>query len=81
MANSAAACSTQGEDRFAIWAANGGSPAHPNWYYNLKANPEITVEVGAQTFTVLGGGTGRHRPSRAVAEAGGGVAEAGGGVP
>jgi deazaflavin-dependent oxidoreductase (nitroreductase family) len=53
MANSAAACSTQGEDRFAIWAANGGSPAHPNWYYNLKANPEITVEVGAQTSTVL----------------------------
>jgi deazaflavin-dependent oxidoreductase (nitroreductase family) len=39
--------------RFAIWAANGGSPAHPNWYYNLKANPRITVEVGAEAFTVL----------------------------
>jgi deazaflavin-dependent oxidoreductase (nitroreductase family) len=47
------ACSPRGEDRFAIWAANGGSPTHPNWYYNLKANPRITVEVGAQTFTVL----------------------------
>jgi deazaflavin-dependent oxidoreductase (nitroreductase family) len=47
------AASPQGEGRFAIWAANGGSPAHPNWYYNLKAYPRITVEVGAHTFTVL----------------------------
>jgi deazaflavin-dependent oxidoreductase (nitroreductase family) len=47
------ACSPRGGDRFAIWAANGGSPAHPNWYYNLKAHPRITVEVGTQTFTVL----------------------------
>jgi hypothetical protein len=33
------ACSPQGVGRFAIWAANGGSPTHPNWYYNLKAHP------------------------------------------
>ena len=39
--------------RFAIWAANGGSPTHPNWYHNLKAHPRITAEVGAQAFTVL----------------------------
>jgi deazaflavin-dependent oxidoreductase (nitroreductase family) len=39
--------------RFAIWAANGGSPAHPNWYYNLKAHPTTTVEVGDRTFPVL----------------------------
>jgi len=37
----------------AIVASNGGSPAHPDWYYNLKANPRINVEVGTQTFTVL----------------------------
>ena len=47
------ACSPRGEGRFAIWAANGGAPIHPNWYYNLKAHPRITVEVGTQTFTVL----------------------------
>ncbi len=29
------ACSPQPGGRFAIWAANGGSPTHPNWYYNL----------------------------------------------
>jgi deazaflavin-dependent oxidoreductase (nitroreductase family) len=47
------ACSPQGEGRFAIWAANGGSPTHPTWYYNLKAHPRITAEVGTQPFTVL----------------------------
>ena len=36
-----------------IVASNGGSPTHPGWYYNLKANPRIKVEVGTQTFTVL----------------------------
>jgi len=54
--------SSQEEGRFAIWVANGGSPTHPNWYYNLKAHPKITAEVGAQTFTVLAeelGGTAR----------------------
>jgi deazaflavin-dependent oxidoreductase (nitroreductase family) len=46
-------CFSRGGGRFAIVASNGGSPAHPAWYHNLKANPGITVEVGAQTFTVL----------------------------
>ena len=46
-------CSPQGDGRFAIVASNGGSPTHPDWYYNLKANARITVEVGTQTFTVL----------------------------
>ena len=47
------AYSLQGDSRFAIWAANGGSPAHPNWYFNLKAYPRIKAEVGTQTLTVL----------------------------
>jgi deazaflavin-dependent oxidoreductase (nitroreductase family) len=47
------AYSRLGEGRFAIVASNGGSPVHPDWYYNLKANPRITVEVGTQTFWVL----------------------------
>lgn len=46
-------CSPGGEGRFAIVASNGGSPTHPDWYYNLKANPRIKVEVGPRTFTVL----------------------------
>jgi deazaflavin-dependent oxidoreductase (nitroreductase family) len=46
-------CSVQGDGGFVIVASNGGSPAHPDWYYNLKANPRIKAEVGDQTFTVL----------------------------
>jgi deazaflavin-dependent oxidoreductase (nitroreductase family) len=34
-------------------ASHGGSPTHPDWYYNLRANPRIKVEVGPETFTVL----------------------------
>lgn len=29
-----------------IIASKGGAPEHPNWYYNLVANPEVTAEVG-----------------------------------
>jgi deazaflavin-dependent oxidoreductase (nitroreductase family) len=47
------ACSPRGQDRFAIWAANGGSPTHPNWYYNLKTHPQVTIELGTETFPVL----------------------------
>jgi deazaflavin-dependent oxidoreductase (nitroreductase family) len=46
-------CFSQGDGRFVIVASSGGSPVHPDWYYNLTANPRISVEVGAQTFTVL----------------------------
>lgn len=47
------AYSSQGDGRFAIVASSGGSPNHPGWSYNLKANPRIKVEVGTQTFTAL----------------------------
>jgi deazaflavin-dependent oxidoreductase (nitroreductase family) len=41
------------DDRFVIVASNGGSSTHPAWYHNLKANPRIKVELGAQTFTAV----------------------------
>jgi deazaflavin-dependent oxidoreductase (nitroreductase family) len=44
------AYSAQGRDCLAIAAANGGSPNHPAWYHNLKANPAITVELGTERF-------------------------------
>jgi deazaflavin-dependent oxidoreductase (nitroreductase family) len=44
------AYSAQGDDCIAIAASNGGSPKHPAWYHNLKANPAITVELGAERF-------------------------------
>jgi deazaflavin-dependent oxidoreductase (nitroreductase family) len=49
-------CFPLGGARFAIVAFNGGSPTHPDWYYNLKANPTIRVEMGTQTFTAIAEG-------------------------
>jgi deazaflavin-dependent oxidoreductase (nitroreductase family) len=46
-------CFPVDDERWAIVASNGGSDRHPGWYHNLKAHPEITVELGAETFTVL----------------------------
>ena len=37
-------------DRLLLIASNAGAPAHPDWYRNLLAHPEVTVEVGADSF-------------------------------
>ena len=34
-----------------LFGSNAGSPKHPVWLYNLRANPTITVEFGTETFT------------------------------
>jgi deazaflavin-dependent oxidoreductase (nitroreductase family) len=36
-----------------VFASRGGSPDNPDWYHNLKAQPEITVEYGADSFDAL----------------------------
>jgi len=38
-------------ERLLIFASKAGAPRHPDWYYNLIANPEVTVEVNSETFT------------------------------
>lgn len=40
-------------DRFLIVASKAGAPTNPDWYHNLKARPEVTVEVGTETFPVV----------------------------
>jgi deazaflavin-dependent oxidoreductase (nitroreductase family) len=37
-------------DNIVIFASKGGAPKHPDWYHNLCAHPEITVEVGGEVF-------------------------------
>lgn len=37
-------------DGFVIIASKGGSPTNPSWYYNILANPLVTVEVGTEKF-------------------------------
>lgn len=41
---------TRDGDRYVIIASKGGAPENPDWYHNLVANPELTVEVGAEKF-------------------------------
>ena len=37
-------------NRLLAIASKGGAPKHPDWYLNLLAHPEVTVEVGSEKF-------------------------------
>ena len=37
-------------ERLVVVGSNGGTEIHPNWYHNLLAHPQVTVEVGGETF-------------------------------
>ena len=37
-------------DNYIAVASKGGAPKNPLWYYNLLAHPDVTVEVGNETF-------------------------------
>lgn len=37
-------------DRLVVIASKGGAPTHPDWYYNVLANPQVTVEAGTEKF-------------------------------
>lgn len=38
------------DGRVFVFASKGGADTNPDWYHNLVANPNITVELGTQTF-------------------------------
>ena len=37
-------------DRLVVFGTKGGSPTHPEWFYNVRTNPRVTVEVGSDRF-------------------------------
>jgi deazaflavin-dependent oxidoreductase (nitroreductase family) len=39
-------------DRLVVIASKGGAPTNPDWYFNVVANPMVTVEVGTEQFQV-----------------------------
>ncbi|HZN14017.1 MAG TPA: nitroreductase family deazaflavin-dependent oxidoreductase [Acidimicrobiales bacterium] len=39
-------------DRYAIFASKGGAPTHPDWFHNLQAHPDATIEVGTESIPV-----------------------------
>ena len=38
------------DDRLLVFASKGGAPTNPDWYHNLLAHSEVTVEVGDETY-------------------------------
>jgi deazaflavin-dependent oxidoreductase (nitroreductase family) len=40
-------------DRVLVIASNIGAPSHPDWYLNLLARPQVTVEIGDESYPAL----------------------------
>ena len=38
--------------RYLVFASKGGAPTNPDWYHNLKAHPDVKIEVGHETIDV-----------------------------
>jgi len=36
---------------YVVAATKGGSPNHPHWFLNVRAHPEVAVEVGTEKFS------------------------------
>ncbi|HTR75761.1 MAG TPA: nitroreductase family deazaflavin-dependent oxidoreductase [Solirubrobacterales bacterium] len=36
-----------------VFASKAGAPVNPGWYHNLKADPNVSIEVGADTLDVV----------------------------
>jgi len=39
-------------DRLVIVASKGGASQNPDWFFNLRANPDTTIEIGSETVEV-----------------------------
>jgi deazaflavin-dependent oxidoreductase (nitroreductase family) len=51
-------------NRLVVVASKGGAPTNPAWYHNLRRNPIVEVEVGAERFKAdarVAEGTERRR--------------------
>jgi deazaflavin-dependent oxidoreductase (nitroreductase family) len=38
------------DGRHYVFASKAGADTHPDWFHNLVAHPEVTVEIGADTL-------------------------------
>ena len=41
------------DGRYVVFASKAGAPTNPDWYHNLKAHPNVTIEVGTDTIDVV----------------------------
>ena len=37
-------------DALVIIASKAGAPSNPDWYYNIVASPQVSVEIGTEHF-------------------------------
>lgn len=59
------------DGRYVIFASKGGAPTNPDRYYNLKAQPNTSIEIGSDTIDVVASeaeGEERERLFRTQAE-------------
>jgi deazaflavin-dependent oxidoreductase (nitroreductase family) len=59
------------DGRYVIFASKAGATTNPDWYYNLKADPNVQIEVGTDTLDVVASeasGEERDRLYRTQAE-------------
>jgi deazaflavin-dependent oxidoreductase (nitroreductase family) len=40
------------DEGWAIFASKTGAPTHPDWYHNIVADPDVTIELGSETHDV-----------------------------
>ena len=40
------------DDGYAVFASKAGAPTNPDWYHNLAAHPDTTIELGRGTVKV-----------------------------
>ncbi len=41
------------DGRYAVVASLGGAPKHPQWYLNLEADPQVTVQDGDRVLDLV----------------------------
>ncbi|HVB54477.1 MAG TPA: nitroreductase family deazaflavin-dependent oxidoreductase [Candidatus Acidoferrales bacterium] len=41
------------EGRRFVFATKGGADTNPDWYHNLVAHPDVSLEVGAETLSAM----------------------------
>lgn len=41
-----------GDGAWAVFGSKGGAPTDPDWFHNLRANPDATIEIGKEIVSV-----------------------------
>jgi deazaflavin-dependent oxidoreductase (nitroreductase family) len=59
---------TRDGDRLLVYASKAGAPTHPDWYFNLVADPKVVVEVGDDRYDAIATPLERDERDRVFAE-------------